>query len=240
MKFFNRQRLNLIKGKGIKKYLGYAIGEIILVVLGILIALWINDWKQNQDAQKRHKEVANRVLAQLDKDIINVKEYQNDLYVLEHTFLSFFNKKHDSTVVTESKVIQLLFSINTLDMNDRVGILIDNTELNSSKYEEILTDINGMYKNYIPNLEKIETVIIQSVRDNIDYVRDSTTWYTEFILDLTCRDECVRFLLNDEKYKAKIASLKFLYANGYGGIVDSFEQALAERRKELEEHLNGI
>lgn len=34
--------------------------------------------------------------------------------------------------------------------------------------------------------------------------------------------------------------LKFLYANGYGGIVDSFEQAFAERRKELEEHLNGI
>jgi len=30
------------------KYLKYAIGEIILVVIGILIALQINNWNQNQ------------------------------------------------------------------------------------------------------------------------------------------------------------------------------------------------
>ena len=62
------------------KYLKYAIGEIVLVVIGILIALSINDW--NETRLKSEKEVivlanihrefkANKV--QLDKGIINHK-----------------------------------------------------------------------------------------------------------------------------------------------------------------------
>ncbi|MCJ7467030.1 MAG: DUF6090 family protein [Maribacter sp.] len=56
IKFFNRIRQNfLIEGKA-AKYLLYALGEIVLVVIGILIALQINNWnegrKQNKLAQK--------------------------------------------------------------------------------------------------------------------------------------------------------------------------------------------
>ena len=42
MKLLNRFRRNIIEGSGLKKYLLYAVGEIILVVFGILIALGIN------------------------------------------------------------------------------------------------------------------------------------------------------------------------------------------------------
>lgn len=237
MKFFNKQRFKLIKGNGLKKYVGYAIGEIILVVIGILIALWINNWKQTQDANKRHKEIALRVLAQLDKDILKVKDYRSNLYGLEQTFLSYFDKEYDEKVVNDSKVIQLLFSINTLEMNDRVSILIDNAELNGSDYEEMLMEINGMYKDYIPNLEKMEAVIIDSVRENIDYVRNNTTWYTDFIVNLTCADKCYDFLMNDEQYRGRIASLKFLYGNGYGTIVKTFEQALLDQKAALSAQL---
>jgi len=37
------------------KYLKYAIGEIVLVVIGILIALQINNWNENQKkAEQEH------------------------------------------------------------------------------------------------------------------------------------------------------------------------------------------
>ncbi|NJB71964.1 hypothetical protein GGR42_002426 [Saonia flava] len=53
IKFFRRIRQNLIsKGKNVK-YFKYAVGEIVLVVIGILIALQVNNWneKQKQDAE---------------------------------------------------------------------------------------------------------------------------------------------------------------------------------------------
>jgi hypothetical protein len=61
IKFFkNIRKNNLIEGKTVN-YLKYAIGEIVLVVIGILIALQINNWnegrKQNNLAQKYLKSL---------------------------------------------------------------------------------------------------------------------------------------------------------------------------------------
>ncbi len=47
IKFFRNIRKNLLSEGKISKYLKYAIGEIVLVVIGILIALQINNWNQN-------------------------------------------------------------------------------------------------------------------------------------------------------------------------------------------------
>ena len=46
IKFFRKIRQNLLSENKFSKYLLYAIGEIILVVIGILIALSINNWKE--------------------------------------------------------------------------------------------------------------------------------------------------------------------------------------------------
>jgi len=48
IKFFRKIRQNLLMENKTGKYFKYAIGEIILVVIGILIALQINNWNQNR------------------------------------------------------------------------------------------------------------------------------------------------------------------------------------------------
>ncbi|QJP34652.1 hypothetical protein F0365_09730 [Nonlabens sp. Ci31] len=48
IKFFRNIRKNLLNESKMTKYFKYAIGEIVLVVIGILIALQINNWNQNR------------------------------------------------------------------------------------------------------------------------------------------------------------------------------------------------
>ena len=48
IKFFRKIRYNLMEQNKTGKYLKYAIGEIVLVVIGILIALSINNWNENR------------------------------------------------------------------------------------------------------------------------------------------------------------------------------------------------
>ncbi len=70
IKFFRKIRQNLLaKGKTIQ-YLKYAVGEIILVVIGILIALQINNW--NEQRKDNAKEQA--ILKRLKKEFIANKE----------------------------------------------------------------------------------------------------------------------------------------------------------------------
>ena len=58
------------------KYLKYAIGEIILVVIGILIALSINNWNENRKGKIVKKDFLIRFYNDLQKDtsILNQKD----------------------------------------------------------------------------------------------------------------------------------------------------------------------
>ncbi|MBO6792372.1 MAG: hypothetical protein JJ895_00585 [Balneolaceae bacterium] len=68
-KFFRRIRQNLLSDNKITKYLIYSIGEIVLVVIGILIALQVNNW--NED--RKELVIEQQILKQLKV------EYQNNL-----------------------------------------------------------------------------------------------------------------------------------------------------------------
>ena len=57
IRFFRKIRQNLLSEGKTVKYLKYAIGEIVLVVIGILIALSINNWNEQKKSRDREKEV---------------------------------------------------------------------------------------------------------------------------------------------------------------------------------------
>jgi len=67
IKFFRQIRKTLLMENKTSKYLKYAIGEIVLVVIGILIALQINNW--NQDRQQRQRE--KKILMELKRDLVS-------------------------------------------------------------------------------------------------------------------------------------------------------------------------
>ena len=57
IKFFRQIRKSLLMENKTSKYFKYAIGEIILVVIGILIALSINNWNQNRITSIEEKNI---------------------------------------------------------------------------------------------------------------------------------------------------------------------------------------
>ncbi|MBT8186202.1 MAG: hypothetical protein HKP24_02290 [Croceitalea sp.] len=69
IKFFRKIRYNLIEKGKTTKYLKYAIGEIILVVIGILIALQINNWNENRKSAKQENLYLKRLLSENREDI---------------------------------------------------------------------------------------------------------------------------------------------------------------------------
>ena len=87
--FFRTIRRQLLKHKNTNQYLLYAVGEIFLIVIGILIALQLNEWKENQ----RNKQTEIKLL----------REIQNDLSDAEANFTSSI--EFDKTVLQSKQVI---------------------------------------------------------------------------------------------------------------------------------------
>ena len=69
IKFFRKIRQNLIMENKTSKYFKYAIGEIVLVVIGILIALQINNWNQNRLDRNFENVMLKEVKNSLESDM---------------------------------------------------------------------------------------------------------------------------------------------------------------------------
>ena len=83
--FFRKIRKQLADDNKPLKYMRYAIGEILLVVIGILIALQINTWNE----ERREKRLAQTYLENLKLDLMS------DKIALEKALidLNFYKKK---------------------------------------------------------------------------------------------------------------------------------------------------
>jgi len=71
--FFKRIRRSLLSDNKYRKYFWYAIGEILLVVLGILIALQINNWSTEKTNQENIKLFAKSLVKDLKEDIDEIE-----------------------------------------------------------------------------------------------------------------------------------------------------------------------
>ncbi|MFD2587402.1 DUF6090 family protein [Croceitalea marina] len=77
IKFFRHIRQKLLEENRFSKYLLYAIGEIVLVVIGILIALQINNWNENKKDLAKEQLILKQLFS----------EYQNNLKQLDEKIL---------------------------------------------------------------------------------------------------------------------------------------------------------
>ena len=89
IKFFRKIRQKLLSENKFSKYLIYAIGEIFLVVIGILIALQVNNWNENKKTEKLGKELFKELYDEYSEtgEILKQAKEGNDLYIsfLENT-----------------------------------------------------------------------------------------------------------------------------------------------------------
>ena len=79
LKFFRKIRQNLLSEGKTGKYLKYAVGEIVLVVIGILIALSINNWNENKKLSRVEIGMLNEIKTGLEIDLEDLIAEQNYL-----------------------------------------------------------------------------------------------------------------------------------------------------------------
>ena len=72
IKFFRKIRYDLMEKNKTGKYLKYAIGEIVLVVIGILIALQINNWNEQRKERIQEKIFLKRFEVELNSNLENI------------------------------------------------------------------------------------------------------------------------------------------------------------------------
>ena len=148
IKFFRKIRQNLLAEGKTVKYFKYAFGEIILVMIGILLALQVNNWnndriEQNEEREvivklhnefKENKKILNKFLSDINNQM-NAQETLMSLIGASQQELSMHNL--DSLFYTSFGASEMAFADNTIKN------IMQSGKLNLLKNENI---INLLYK----------------------------------------------------------------------------------------------
>ena len=132
IKFFRKIRQKLVSENKFSKYLIYAIGEIILVVIGILIALQINNWNEQKKLNKEYISDLKSIKENLEKDASNINTNLKNGNRIVQEFQELLNA--GSFIVDGSSILMKL---------SQPTLLLDESGYNNAKRKNTLNLIQN-------------------------------------------------------------------------------------------------
>ena len=160
IKFFRKIRYDLMEKNKTGKYLKYAIGEIVLVVIGILIALQINSWYGKQVNNAKQEKYLESIVNDLNQQLINLDYHLNE---------------ENENLLDIQKLVSIYNKNKRFDLNDTTlnyfGSVFDRTTFlaNRPTYTQLLStgdiglinnvEIRDEIVKYYQDIERRELVV---------------------------------------------------------------------------------
>jgi hypothetical protein len=210
IKFFRKIRQKLLTQNKVSQYLFYAIGEITLVVIGILIALYIN----NANEKRINKEKITNILKEIQVDLVTditesvglferfkrADSIQNIILNNKYTYEDYKSGK--------TEFLELYYDSHEVQTNGYDNLMrnIDNV---SEERKTLLKDLKNLYvvnKSYI---DVSNRRMQKTVYDNIDIYYEQK--WAQQLLKGNWTDEAIGYYLNELSHKNQVAS----YMNDY-------------------------
>lgn len=155
-------------------YLRYALGEILLVVIGILIALQVNNWNESRKQNIAETEFIVGVKKDLtqDKHYIKLvlKEMEPRIKAFDLLNNKELSKTHNKNINSIDSLLQIYFSPGERTFYPVSGSFqsaVSSNELNNYKNKKILSSIIKLYNSTYPRL--IDNG--KRLDDRLDYLR---------------------------------------------------------------------
>ena len=160
IRIFRNIRQKLAAENNVAKYLRYAVGEIVLVVVGILIALQVNNWNSNRIEKNKESVYLKNIKRDLNeqiKSIVVQMNYELNMSQKARSIIKYYKEHHNFHV--DSSFTSAIGSLT--GRRTFVKINPTYTELLSSGNVDIISDnkFKGKLINYYLELERVELII---------------------------------------------------------------------------------
>ncbi|MBN7814619.1 DUF6090 family protein [Algoriphagus pacificus] len=181
--FFRKIRQKLLSQNQVTRYLVYALGEIFLVVIGILIALQINNWNESQ----KNKATEQKLLKELKDDLSEtLKDLKTDIVIAsdhlamsDSLYSSLYLKKEAPDAITID--FWFLYKRGSLFAKISSYESIKNAGIDLIQDDELRIQITNFYEMDLMRIINLENIISKN-RDEIQNILISK----KFLQDSKC------------------------------------------------------
>ncbi|QJP34667.1 hypothetical protein F0365_09815 [Nonlabens sp. Ci31] len=183
--FFRKLRLSSLSRKRFPKYMLYAIGEIVLVVIGILIALSINNWNENRKLKQQERTYYCKINEDLSNDLLNLEKskvsLEKRIVVIDRFLINLLKIQEDKSVLLED----YLAAVRSYRFIPSKAAIIDITssgKLEDLKNQELKNSILNYYSELDNSLQIIEANVnvltrVSEYSNNTDFGIQEVPFY---------------------------------------------------------------
>ena len=221
--FFRRIRKKLANANQFIKYSRYAIGEIVLVVIGILIALQINTWNEEKKERVQEQKYLIEIKQNLESDIIQManirKRYQHISVTIDTLLLFIQNAKPKTTNYNKlwEYIIAVTYVPSFQTQKNGYNNLISAGNINQIQNQELLRVISSHYSWVDYTNELVRQTIYESSQFDIHPPIKDIMGKKEFLMDLGYEFQTTSISEDDlSKNESRISGL--LYRKAWMGI----------------------
>jgi len=245
LKFFRRIRQQLLGEGKTGKYLKYAIGEIVLVVVGILIALSINNWNTNKNDVKKIEKYLSEVHNNIQSDTarIDTLVQMNSIKIenLKRTILYYYRAGDEPgyldsirAVIVNSNIGHISefqsskSGVNALIGSGDINLISDSVRIKLNKYYEKI-NLNNSQVERVTTLTRnvIQERLLKQVVDK-DFVEE----FIEYEIPLGKVQPKYTFIPDNDMPTDMMFLMLIL--NGYNKDLKEIEQLGLETIKAIE------
>lgn len=203
IKFFRKIRQKTLTENKFGKYLTYAIGEIVLVVIGILIALQINNWNQSKQNVKQEEQILTQLLEEYESNLnqINSKIFIRNEILASSIKLLDYRNLNVSLINIDSLDRNLSRTITRPTFDPELSV--SNELTNSGKLylisnSELRKKISA-FPSSLSELKEEEVITVNLVEER----------FTPFLIEHYQIGRINIEFLDDEKFREKVSQITF-------------------------------
>ena len=224
-------------GKGLSSYLFYALGEIVLVVVGILIALSINNWNE----ERRHKQQLRNIFITLKDDIHDDLENANSVLDYYEGFKDEFIALMEGSMSLEAfqacqQCPYLVTGHNSFIIEVRAYEALK--EYNTG-YEEdsLVNEVVQFFTTYIEDLYTNDQLIRESIAADLVKWRDQYDWFPDFARQVADNEPYAQYSVSSKEMRNITAWRYALIYTNYVPKLREFREGLEDILASVEERL---
>ncbi|MFD2914293.1 DUF6090 family protein [Psychroserpens luteus] len=225
IKFFRKIRQNLLSEGKTGKYFKYALGEIVLVVIGILIALSISNWNENRKLNNTIKGIYSIIQSDLLSDIETIDKVLVGSKSRDSLFKRVINKEmtYDDYLKC-NRCIRTLGGFPDIKLKTKgLNLLEQNSTVLNSYQDSLTIEINNFYSSFNIEIDVALQEVIIDFKENRSYFKNNMTWFEDYE-KVVFNEDFVKYALSSIDYRNRVISFYGLYFNGYLGHLKQYKE----------------
>ncbi len=225
----------MFKDNKVSRYLIYAIGEIFLVVVGILLALQINNWNEERKLKGELDSILRTVTYDLAKDTTGVSKVITYYEQHHENSLKIINKEINNGNYRECPTCVSLVTIyQPFTVQKRGFELLKNfSNQHTTKRDSLLTDITQLYPIFVSLIEKSNDRLETDVLKNFEII-SKKTWFIDMIQGKV-NNEIILYFTESEDYRQRVASHDILASQNHLTVLKQYKIDAVEILRRIEE-----